>query len=51
MAFHGEGMGRYFAGNTSGQDMVTNLGPPGALASFSVDPLPSYGVTAAYRHV
>ncbi len=49
MAYYGEGMGRYFAGNTSGQDALTNLGLPGSQTSFSFDPLPTYGVTAAYR--
>ena len=41
--------GRYFPGNTSGQDALSNLGLPGTLTSFSLNPLPTYGVIAAYR--
>ena len=29
MAYYGQGIGRYFAGNTSGQDALTNIGLPG----------------------
>jgi hypothetical protein len=49
MAYYGEGIGRYFAGNTSGQDALTNLGLPGVGTSASLDPLPAYGAIAAYR--
>jgi hypothetical protein len=49
MAYYGEGIGRYFFGNTAGQDAVTNLGLPSAARGLSFDPLPSWGVTAAYR--
>ena len=48
MAFYGEGIGRYFAGQTSGQDALTNLGLPGVL-NPSLDTIPSYGATIAYR--
>ena len=48
MAFYGEGIGRYFAGQTSGQDALTNLGLPG-VDSPSLDAIPSYGATVAYR--
>ncbi len=49
MAYYGQGIGRYFAGNTFGQDALSNIGLPGAIADFSLDPLPTYGATAAYR--
>jgi hypothetical protein len=49
MAYYGQGIGRYFAGNTSGQDALTNLGLPSALTNFSLNPLPTYGAIAAYR--
>jgi hypothetical protein len=48
MVYYGQGIGRYFAGNTSGQDALSNLGLPG-ITSFSLNPLPTYGVIAAYR--
>ena len=48
MAFYGDGIGRYFAGQTSGLDAVSNLGMPGVL-SASLDTVPSYGATIAYR--
>jgi hypothetical protein len=47
MAYHGQGIGRYFPGNTSGQDVLTNLGLTGI--SFSVNTVPTYGAIAAYR--
>lgn len=47
MAYYGQGIGRYFAGNTSGQDSLSSIGLPGATVSF--DPVPTYGFTAAYR--
>jgi len=49
MVYYGEGIGRYFAGNTSGQDALTNMGLPGVGANASLDPLPTYGVIAGYR--
>jgi hypothetical protein len=49
MGYYGEGIGRYFAGNTFGQDALSNIGLPGTVADFSFDPLPTYGATAAYR--
>lgn len=51
MAFYGEGIGRYFPGNTGGQDAVSNLGLPAVSAGgpLSFDPLPMWGLTAAYR--
>ena len=48
MAFYGEGIGRYFAGQNSGQDALTNLGLPGVLQA-GLDPIPTYGATIAYR--
>ncbi len=48
MAYYGEGIGRYFVGNTSGQDALSNIGLPGVVGG-SLNPLPTYGVTAAYR--
>jgi len=49
MAYYGQGIGRYFAGNTSGQDALSNLGLPEALNSFSLDTVQSWGLTMAYR--
>jgi len=49
MAYYGQGIGRYFGGNTFGQDALSNIGLPGTATDFSLDPLPTYGVTAAYR--
>jgi hypothetical protein len=48
MAYVGQGIGRYFAGQTSGQDALTNLGLPG-VDSPSLDAIESYGATIAYR--
>jgi hypothetical protein len=48
MAFYGEGIGRYFAGQTSGQDALTDLGLPG-VARPGLDTVASYGATLAYR--
>ncbi len=47
MAYYGQGIGRYFGGNTSGQDALSSIGLPGT--TFSFDPVPTYGFTAAYR--
>jgi Porin subfamily len=49
MAFYGEGIGRYFFGNTGGQDAVSNLGLTSAAGGLRLDALPSWGMTAAYR--
>ena len=49
MAYYGEGIGRYFGGNTFGQDALSNIGLPGTLTTFNFDALPTHGVTAAYR--
>jgi hypothetical protein len=49
MAYYGQGIGRYFGGNTFGQDALSNIGLPGTATDFSFDPLPTYGATAAYR--
>jgi hypothetical protein len=49
MAFYGEGLGRYFFGNTGGQDATSNLGLASAGLGLQFDPLPSWGMTAAYR--
>jgi hypothetical protein len=49
MAYYGQGIGRYFGGNTFGQDALSNIGLPGTATGFSLDPLTTYGATAAYR--
>jgi hypothetical protein len=49
MAYYGEGIGRYFGGNTVGQDALSNIGLAGVVSDFSFDPIQSYGVTVAYR--
>lgn len=48
MAYYGQGMGRYFVGNTAGQDALSNIGLPGVVGG-SLDALPAYGAIAAYR--
>jgi hypothetical protein len=48
MAYYGEGIGRYFGSNSFGQDALSNIGLPG-VTDFTLDPLPTYGATAAYR--
>jgi hypothetical protein len=50
MAYYGKGVGRYFAGNSAGQDLLTNLGLPGVVSDFTQDALETYGATVAYRH-
>jgi len=45
MAYYGAGIGRYFGGNTSGQDALSSIDVSGS----SFDPLTTYGVSAAYR--
>jgi hypothetical protein len=49
MIYYGQGIGRYFPGNTSGQDALSNIGLPGTAISFGFDPLPTYGAIVAYR--
>ena len=49
MAYYGQGIGRYFGGNTFNQDALSNVGLPGTTTSFSFDPLPTHGATVAYR--
>jgi DcaP outer membrane protein len=49
MAYYGQGIGRYFGGNTFGQDALSNIGLPGTAFDFTLDALPTYGVSAAYR--
>ncbi|MFN8982172.1 MAG: DcaP family trimeric outer membrane transporter [Alphaproteobacteria bacterium] len=48
MGYYGEGIGRYFAGNTFGQggisDIITATG-----MDYSLDSVPTYGGTIAYR--
>jgi hypothetical protein len=48
MAYYGQGIGRYFAGNTTGQDALSNIGLPGVVGG-SLNALPTYGAVAAYR--
>jgi hypothetical protein len=48
MAFYGQGIGRYFAGQSAGQDALTDLGLPGVLQP-GLDTIPAYGATIAYR--
>jgi len=49
MAYYGRGIGRYFDSNTVGQDALSNIGLPGVTNTFSLDPLPTYGASIAYR--
>ncbi|WP_424811906.1 DcaP family trimeric outer membrane transporter [Roseococcus sp. YIM B11640] len=49
MAYYGEGIGRYFPGSTNGQDALSNIGLAGVQGSVSLNPIPAWGVTAAYR--
>jgi hypothetical protein len=49
MAYYGQGIGRYFGGNTSGQDALSNIGLPGVGTDVSLDALTTYGATVAYR--
>jgi hypothetical protein len=48
MAYYGQGIGRYFGSNTFGQDALSNVGLPG-VTDFTLDPLPTYGASVAYR--
>ncbi|MCO5129815.1 MAG: porin [Xanthobacteraceae bacterium] len=50
MGYYGEGVGRYFAGNMTGQDLLTNLGMPGVTSlDYDTNTVPAYGGTLAYR--
>jgi hypothetical protein len=49
MAYYGQGIGRYFAGNTSGQDALSNIGLPGVGSAVSLNAVPTYGAIVAYR--
>ncbi len=49
MVYYGQGIGRYFAGNSGGQDLISNIGLPSATLDFVQDALPTYGATVAYR--
>jgi hypothetical protein len=49
MVYYGEGIGRYFGANTSGQDALSNIGLPGVISDVTLDPLPTYGASAGYR--
>jgi hypothetical protein len=49
MAYYGQGIGRYFAGNTSGQDALSNIGLAGVGNAPSINPVPTYGAVVAYR--
>lgn len=49
MGYYGEGIGRYFGGNMTGQDLLTNLGMPGVGADFVENTVPAYGGIVAYR--
>ena len=48
MVYYGQGIGRYFAGNTFGQDAVSNIGL-GGISHVTLDALASYGVVGGYR--
>lgn len=49
MGYYGQGIGRYFAGNSGGQDLISNIGLASATTDFVQDALPTYGGTVAYR--
>ena len=49
MGYYGRGIGRYFGGNTFGQDALSNMGLPWAITGYGLDPVTSYGATVAYR--
>ncbi|MBR0695529.1 DcaP family trimeric outer membrane transporter [Bradyrhizobium lablabi] len=48
MAYYGQGIGRYFGGNTFGQDALSNVGLPG-IVDVTLDALPTYGASVGYR--
>ncbi|WP_431267570.1 hypothetical protein [Dankookia sp. P2] len=43
MAFYGEGIGRYFFGNTGGRTLPRDLGLASAAQGLRLDPLPAWG--------
>nr|WP_282572270.1 DcaP family trimeric outer membrane transporter [Roseomonas acroporae] len=49
MAFYGEGIGRYFGGNTFGQDALSTIGLASHAGDVRLDSIPSWGAVAAYR--
>ncbi|MBS7811414.1 DcaP family trimeric outer membrane transporter [Roseococcus pinisoli] len=49
MAYYGEGIGRYFAGSTNGQDALSNIGMANVQGRVSLDATPAWGATLAYR--
>lgn len=49
LAYVGEGIGRYQAGSTNGLDALSNIGTANAQGRVSLDPVPSWGMTAGYR--
>jgi len=49
MGYYGQGIGRYFPGNTSGQDALSNIGLQGVYTNVSLNPVPTYGFVVAYR--
>ncbi|MBX9698505.1 MAG: porin, partial [Acetobacteraceae bacterium] len=48
-AYYGEGIGRYFFGTSAGIDALSNLGLPGSAGALSLNAVPMWGLTAAYR--
>jgi hypothetical protein len=48
LGFLGEGIGRYFAGNSFGQGAISDIGQTAGM-SYSVDAVPSWGATIGYR--
>jgi hypothetical protein len=48
MGYYGEGIGRYFAGNTFGQSAITDLSAATRM-DYSLESVPSYGATIGYR--
>ena len=53
LAYYGQGIGRYFAGNTSGQDALSNVGLGNSAGNVNtnvvLDAIPTYGFTVGYR--
>jgi hypothetical protein len=48
MGYYGEGIGRYFAGNTFGQSAITDLSTATRM-DYSLESVPTYGGTIGYR--
>jgi hypothetical protein len=48
MGFYGEGIGRYFAGNSFGQGAISDVGL-NADRSYAVEAVPSWGTLIGYR--